>query len=551
MPTPLDRLFQSDANVGTHQWNVEVFRRAYLYPGSPFERVMYRISAGFSVLVYLPGNCMRAAAELLRGQQGELSNVAWKQYGLADGNTKTIADVWRAYSGLLESLTAWISGANGARPYAIFHNLDMLADSHGGLDMSNEAKTALFYLTECSRSGVVLGLSDLSAGQLPEALRRPFGEEVWLEEIPVSRFPYLVPLALGEKLASGDCLPDGPAHLLASRLRWTDPCRSVRIMSKVSTASSIGDALVQVTAHTRSVEFSDPASLKLELPKGEDRPTGYEEETITALELGVIGPFQRWACYDGNEPELQLRRLPAGIILHGPPGTGKSRLARWVASRIRIPFRQVGAADLKEADWGLTERKVRDLFRSARRAAPCMIVLDDADDLLPDREALTGGLAGAERGVVNAFLQELEGFGARLEGVLIVLTTNRFPKLDKAARSRLTLNFRIPYPLTAGQIREIVLELGRHYGIQKDTWPPEILNRLEDVFFKPMRPVQKNVELADDRRRMHADLFSPREISAAMRMMMTESGGVPRLNDVDRMERYYKGLADLGGIEPE
>ena len=545
MATPLDELFHSDFDIGNHKWNIEVFRRAYDYPGSPFERVRYRLSCGFSVLVYLPGNCMRAAADVLRGRQGELSNATWKQYGLADESTKTIADVWRAYTGLLDTFTKLISGV---RPYAIFHNLDMLSDNHGGLDMSNEAKTALFYLTECSRSGVVLGLSDVSAGQLPEALRRPFGEEVWLEEIPVSRFPFLVPLELGEKLASGDSLPDGPAHLLASRLRWIDPCRSVRIMRKISTANNIAEALAQVKSYTKSVEFSDPAAIRLDVPDDEGSPPGYERETIRALESVVIGPFRRWASYAGNEPEIQLRQLPSGIILHGPPGTGKSRLARWVAWRIGIPFRQVSAADLKEADWGLTERKVRDLFRSARRAAPCLIVLDDADDLLPDREALTGGLAGAERGVVNAFLQELEGFGSRLEGVLVVLTTNRFTKLDKAARSRLTLNFRIPYPLTRKQVSEIVLEVGRHYGIPKNAWAG-VLSQLEDVFFKPLRPVHENVGLEDGRRRMNADLFSPREISAAIRMMMSEADGIPKGGDVERMERYYQGLAALGEME--
>jgi hypothetical protein len=551
MPTPLQDLFQSNFETGTHKWNVDVFRRAYLYSGSQFDRVISRVRAGFSVLVYLPGNSMRAAAQVLRSQLG---SVAWKEYGLADDKTKSIADVWRAYTGLFTSLSDWIRGADASLPYAIFHNLDMLADGRGGLDTSHEAKTALFFLTECSRSGVVLGLSDVSAGQLPETIRRPFGEEVWLDEIPLARFPYLVPLELGKKLAQKKKLPDGTAHpeaadgishlelpdgtayLLASRLRWTDPSRAMRIMDSIGATGGIENALAQITAHTMSVVYSDPASLGMIPPDGE-APPGYERTTIEALERSVIEPFKRWTAYVGNEPHVQVRSLPSGIIFYGPPGTGKSQLARWLASRIRVPFRQVSAADLKRADWGLTERLVRDLFRSARQAAPCMIVLDDADDLLRDREEMNGGLASAERGVVNAFLQEMEGFGGRLEGVLVVLTTNQYSRLDKAADSRLTLKFKVPYPLDKHQIGEIVIELGRHYGIKK--WPDDILDRLKHIFFQPLEPVNENVEVPAVRYGMNDHLFSPREISAALRMMMSK-GGVPGHEDVGRMERHYR-----------
>ena len=109
MPTQLNELFISDYEEGTHKWNVEIFRRAYLYPGGPFERVVNRIRTGFSVLVYLPGNCMRAAAQILCEV---VSNKSWTEYGLPHGKTQTIADIWKA--------STMISGVMGTGPVPTF-----------------------------------------------------------------------------------------------------------------------------------------------------------------------------------------------------------------------------------------------------------------------------------------------------------------------------------------------------------------------------------------------------------------------------------------------
>lgn len=540
MPIRLNTLLDPAAFPQQSDQDVEAFKRAYLYEGGELGRVIERMKAGFSVLLYLPGNCMRAADAVVREQVG---SVSWQAFGVAGDQTRTYADAWNASASLVEAFLPLFSGRTKALPYAIAHNLDLLMDGHGGVDQSEPAKNALFRLTEGCRTGVVLGLSDLAAGDLPAALRRPFSEELRLDQIPLQRFRYLIPYGLGCALADdGDAMPEGAAHLLASRLRWTDPPRAIRIMKAVGPVNNIAEALREVTKRTRSVEFSDVVPDETDLPEPGDRLRGCEPAILTALEQEFIRPFQQWCKYTGDQPGLMLRRLQPGFVLYGPPGTGKTRLARWVAREIGMPVRQVAAADLKRADWGLTERLVRQLCRTAARAAPCMIVLDDADDLLPDRNALVGGLSGAERGIVNAFLSELEGFHGRLEGVLVALTTNRFEAIDSAAIARLPRHYRVPYPLTHEQIREVVLALGRSLGIQPNAWDENILTDLVKFFFRPLRPVTANVQDPEVRRQLDADLFSPREIAAALRMLLSgsELGIPPDQAALERMRGYYE-----------
>lgn len=537
-PTPVAKLFDwNPSELGSPEWNLEIFNRAYRDDSGTghFDTVLRRLKLNFSVLVYLPGNCIRAATDAAGGER------EWKIYGRPKKPGDGIPEIFKEYAGLYEIVANWISGDATTPPRAIFENLDLLDDGHGGLDPGPDARTALFYLKESIRNGVVLGLSDIHAGELPDPVRRAFAEEVWLDEVSLDRFPLLLPRKLGRSLfgASGQ-IGAGAAWSLASRLRWTDPIRAVRIMVSVGECDDLGQVLKTVTEATRTADFRSPTGVS---PL---RPTGFEDSTLDLIENTVIGPFKRWAQYAGSDGEGELRKLTPGMILFGPPGTGKTMLAQWVAESIGLPVRQVGAADLKRADWGLTERLVRDLFRSARRAAPCVVVLDDADDLLPDRNSLEGGLASAERGVVNAFLQEVQGFGGSLEGVLVILTTNRYANLDVAAKARLPLHLRIPYPLTRPQVSQIVGSAERHYRLNlegTDAAGVPLRQRLEDFFFDPLTTTASDTNDPAVRREMDRSLFSPREILAAMRLLVPAVGDVPSSEDVARMRRYYETLA--------
>jgi hypothetical protein len=330
--------------AGSPSWNKEVFRRAFVINNGRFGQVQKRLALGFSVLVYLPGNCIRSASDLVR----TTATGRWRVFGRAESEGETLAEVWRGSTGLFDLFNNWVTQGQEA-PQAIFENLDLLSDGRGGIDQSNEAKTALFYLTECVRNGVVLGLSDLRAGELPEPLRRPFSEEVFLTDVPFDRFRSIVPYSLVESLAPREKhLTDGQTWLLASRLRWTDPLRAVRIMETLS--GDLGEVLAGAAAATRTSEFTPPPPA----PEDVEPPTGFEKVTLDLLVGAFIRPYRDWSKYQGGDPQRELRKLPRGLILYGPPGTGKTTLARWIADSIGIPTRQVSAADLKRSDWGLT-----------------------------------------------------------------------------------------------------------------------------------------------------------------------------------------------------
>lgn len=536
MAIPLDDLFNSKSPdilpKGSKAWKREIFQRTYGDVTGPFHHVCQRIQQGFSVLVYLPGNCMAAAAETVK----ENVKREWSELGKFSTATKTMREVFEETTGLFERIFGLPSGEKNAPPAVIFHNLELLSDERGGLDPHIEAKTALLYLIDSARSGVVLGFSDRRAGELPDAIRRVFDEEIWLDEIPDGQFRYIIPRQLGQKLGDGEGLREGVVGLIAARLRWTDPIRAVNIMEYAAEqvkGGRLDTALDIIRQATRTVEFLDPESIT-----GVDSyPSGYEAETIRDLQFSVIRPFQDLAQFDhgAHAYQRELTRLPPGLIFYGPPGTGKTRLAKWVAKSINLPVQLVSASDLRRGIFGQTEQRVKHLFRSARRSAPCVIVLDDADDLLPERSEIRGSTASAEYSTVNAFLQELEGFHGRLEGILVILTTNRYEQLDKAARERLNLHFHIPYPLDNEQVKVIVESIANEYDLMLDE---DVLKRLVEIFMGAPSPTDAAIATPGERRQVDKNLYSPREIAHTMRFLIKPHTSRVAKEDVDRMESY-------------
>ncbi len=124
-------------------------------------------------------------------------------------------------------------------------------------------------------------------------------------------------------------------------------------------------------------------------------------------------------------------RIPKGVLLVGPPGTGKTLLARAVAGEAGVPFFSISGSDFVEMFVGVGASRVRDLFETAKKNAPCIIFIDEIDAVGRHRGAGLGGGHDEREQTLNQLLVEMDGFSAN-EGIIIIAATNRPDILDPA-----------------------------------------------------------------------------------------------------------------------
>ena len=124
-------------------------------------------------------------------------------------------------------------------------------------------------------------------------------------------------------------------------------------------------------------------------------------------------------------------RVPKGILLVGPPGTGKTLLARAVAGEAGVPFYSISGSDFVEMFVGVGASRVRDMFQTAKKTAPCIIFIDEIDAVARRRGSGLGGGHDEREQTLNQLLVEMDGFGVN-EGIIVMAATNRKDILDPA-----------------------------------------------------------------------------------------------------------------------
>lgn len=124
-------------------------------------------------------------------------------------------------------------------------------------------------------------------------------------------------------------------------------------------------------------------------------------------------------------------KIPKGVLLMGPPGTGKTMIARAVAGEANVPFFHISGSEFVEMFVGVGASRVRDLFQKAKKAAPCIIFIDEIDAVGRQRGAGLGGGHDEREQTLNQILVEMDGFDPNL-GVIVIAATNRPDVLDPA-----------------------------------------------------------------------------------------------------------------------
>lgn len=196
-------------------------------------------------------------------------------------------------------------------------------------------------------------------------------------------------------------------------------------------------ARVMDDEETKKITFKDVAGLK-------------EEKE----ELSEIVDFLK----SPNKFVSMGARIPKGVLLVGPPGTGKTYLSKSVAGEAKVPFYIMSGSDFVEMYVGVGASRVRDLFETAKNNAPCIIFIDEIDAVGRRRGAGFGGGHDEREQTLNQLLVEMDGFGTN-EGVIVMAATNRADILDPALLRPGRFDRQIYVGLPDVRARKEILEL--------------------------------------------------------------------------------------------
>ena len=198
-----------------------------------------------------------------------------------------------------------------------------------------------------------------------------------------------------------------------------------------------GKSRARLNSDTNKVTFKDVAGLSEE-----------KEEVKELIDfLKAPKKFQKLGA-----------RIPKGVLLMGPPGTGKTLLAKAVAGEADVPFYFISGSDFVELFVGVGASRVRDMFKEAKRNAPCLIFIDEIDAVGRQRGSGIGGGHDEREQTLNQLLTEMDGFGAN-EGIIIIAATNRPDVLDPALLRPGRFDRQVTVNLPDTEEREAILKV--------------------------------------------------------------------------------------------
>ena len=201
----------------------------------------------------------------------------------------------------------------------------------------------------------------------------------------------------------------------------------------------------------KEVEPSAIREVFVEIPNVKWSDVGGLEEIKQKLVEAVVWPLKYADLFQ------QANTKPAkGILLSGPPGTGKTLVAKALANESEVNFISVKGPEIMSKYIGESERGVREVFRKAKQASPCIIFFDEFDSLVPER-GLSGDSQVAER-VISQFLTELDGL-EELKGVLVLASTNRKDLIDSAILRPGRFDFILELPLPDEKARQEIFRV--------------------------------------------------------------------------------------------
>jgi len=201
-----------------------------------------------------------------------------------------------------------------------------------------------------------------------------------------------------------------------------------------------------------------PGSQGHEIVKADDLKTGLDDVAgidVARADVEEIIAFMR-------EPEKASGlggRMPRGLLLDGPPGTGKTLLARAMAKEAGVAFMKVDSTTMTQMFVGMGAKRVRSVFREARKNAPCIIFMDEFDSVGRARGGGRGDSVDSEKeNTLNTLLTELDGFESR-DGIFLIAATNRAELLDPALTRPGRIDRRITMRLPDIGGREAILKV--------------------------------------------------------------------------------------------